>query len=91
MFENNSRYYGIETLQVRDSRGRMVTVVTPPDAPVQGIAGVHRLKQAQRLDHLAHRYLDDATSWWRIVELADVMLPDALAEVQEVLVPKRSG
>ena len=91
MFDKSSRYYGIETLNVKDARGRTVTVVTAPDAPVQSIAGVHRLKQGQRLDHVAHRYLDDATSWWRIVELADVMLPDAIAEVQEVLVPKRSG
>ncbi len=91
MFQKNSRYYGIETLQVKDARGRVVTVVTPPDAPVQTIAGVHRLKQGQRLDHLAHRYLEDASAWWRIVELSEAMLPDALAEVQEVLVPKRSG
>ena len=36
---------------------------------------------------LHFHHLGDATGFWRICELNDVMLPDALAEVQVVKIP----
>lgn len=91
MFDPKSRYHGVQTIQVRDARGRTVTIVTTPNAPEQAIAGIHRLKHGQRLDHLAYRYLDDPAGFWRIAEINDAMTPDAIAEVLEVIVPTRSG
>jgi hypothetical protein len=35
------------------------------------------------VDHLAARYLGEATLWWRIAERNDIMLPIALAEVED--------
>lgn len=89
MFEKNSRYSGMETYEVTDSRGRRVPVVRIPPAPVEQPLGEHLLQQGQRLDHLAFRYLSDATTFWRICELNEVVHADALAEAQAVRIPRR--
>jgi hypothetical protein len=91
MFDPKSRYAGLTTYQVTDRRGRTVNVVPAPPAPEQELRGYHLLRQGQRLDHLAETYLKDAAAFWRICELADVMLPEALTEEQEIPVPKRKG
>lgn len=78
MFEKGSRYAGLEAYQVPDAQGRTVRVVPVPDPPGESLLGYHRRKSSQRLDHLAHRYLDDPTAYWRICELADVMHPQVL-------------
>jgi hypothetical protein len=52
--------------------------------------GVHLRRQGQRLDHLAHRYLDDPTGFWRICELNDVMHAEMLSEALEIDIPERS-
>jgi len=65
-------------------------VVPVPDKPVQAPLGLHRRVQGQRLDHLAFHYLDDPAGFWRICELADAMLPDALAEVRDVPIPAKA-
>ncbi|HET6611388.1 MAG TPA: hypothetical protein VFG83_05345 [Kofleriaceae bacterium] len=51
--------------------------------------GFHLRKQGQRLDHLAQRYLGDPTFAWRICELGDVMHPDAIAEADEIPIPRK--
>lgn len=89
MFDSKSRYYGLETYQVTDHRGRQVKVVPVPERPAQERLGVHLRIQGQRLDHLAQKYLSDAAGYWRICELNDVMLPEALAEAREVPIPRR--
>jgi hypothetical protein len=91
MFEPNSRYVKLPTYEVPDRRGRMVAVVPPAPALTQSLAGYHVRKDGQRLDLLAGRYLDDATMFWRICELADTMLPDALGVADEIAIPKRAG
>jgi hypothetical protein len=91
MFDKNSRYAQLPTYQVPDRRGRQVAVVPPAPALVQALAGYHVRKDGQRLDLLAGRYLDDATMFWRICELADVMLPDALGVADEIAIPQRAG
>ena len=91
MFEPNSRYAQVATYTVIDRRGREVTVVTPAPALPQALAGYHVRKEGQRLDLLAGRYLNDATAFWRIAELGDVMLAESLSLVDEVPIPKRNG
>jgi hypothetical protein len=90
VFEPPSRYLGIETYVVGDHRGRQVEVVSVPEAPVQTALGVHLLHQGERLDHLAFRYLGDATLWWRIAELNGAMAAAALTEAREIEIPVRS-
>jgi len=91
MDDQNNRYQGLKPYQVPDRKGRLVTVLPVPPAPKQTLRGYHMRRQGQRLDHLAAKYLDDATAFWRIAELADVMYPVALTEEREIPIPhKRS-
>lgn len=88
IFSKKSRYaLYAETYQVTDRRGRKVVALTVPPKPVQEERGEHLMREGQRLDHLASYYLKDPAGFWRICELNDVMLPDALAEVQTVKIP----
>jgi hypothetical protein len=88
VFEPNSRYARAEPFTVVDASGRTVAVVPAFEPPVQELLGVHLRLEGQRLDHLAHRYLGDPTQFWRICELSNVMLPDALAEAREIPIPR---
>jgi hypothetical protein len=88
VFDPKSRYVkNAATYQTVDRRGRTVVAVTPAKAPVQTTLGVHRRKQGQRLDHLAAFYIKDPYGFWRIAELNDVMLPEALSETLFINIP----
>jgi hypothetical protein len=89
MFDDASRYSKQETYTILDHRGREVTVVVPPDAPILSLLGIHRRVQGQRLDHLAHKYLRNPTLFWRICELNNVMLAEALSEADEIEIPAK--
>jgi hypothetical protein len=91
MYDPNSRYAQVLTYRVVDRRGREVVVTAAAPARVQALAGYHVRKDGQRLDLLVGRYLDDATAFWRIAELADVMLPEALSLADEIPIPRRNG
>ncbi|WP_428667471.1 hypothetical protein [Reyranella sp.] len=90
MFDPNSRYLGVAGYTAIDRRGRMVTVIPAPDKPEQALLGLHRRTDGQRLDHLAFHYLADPAGYWRICELSDVMLPDALAEARDIPIPVKA-
>lgn len=87
MFEPESRYEDAPTYRVLDSRGREVAVVETPRRVARPPLGIHLMRQGQRLDHLASRYLGDPAGFWRICEHADLMLPDALREAREIEIP----
>lgn len=90
MFDSKSRYADAETYQVTDARGRTVTVVVPPAPADQELLGYHQRKDGQRLDLLAGRYLRDPTQWWRICDLADAVVPEALSLEDELPIPEGS-
>lgn len=90
MFDPKSRYAKVETYVVTDARGRQVTVVAPPPPPEQVQLGIHLLKQGERLDLLAAKYLNDPAGYWRIAEQNDVMLPEALSEAREIEIPVKA-
>ena len=89
MFDDKSRYKYKEQYEMEDRRGRMVQVVASPDAPRQTILGFHLLKQGQRMDHLAYKYLNNPAGFWRLAEANDVMLPEALSEQPEIAIPNK--
>lgn len=91
MFDRKSRYANVTTYTLIDRRGRTVSVVPAPDAPAQTVRGRHLRKQGDRLDHLASFYLSDPAGYWRIAELNDAMLPEALSEALELLIPEKKG
>lgn len=90
MFDDKSRYRNAALYAVRDRRGRTVRAVAVPDPPAEERLGFHLRREGERLDHLAAGYLQDDAGYWRICELADVMLPEALSEALEIPIPNRS-
>jgi hypothetical protein len=88
VFDEKSRYVKNASIyEVTDRRGRKVAALTVADRPVQTLLGEHLRREGQRLDHLANFYLQDPNAFWRIAELNEAMLPDALAEVDIVKIP----
>jgi hypothetical protein len=90
MFDSSSRFAKASTYPVTDRRGRNVTVVEPAPPISQNLAGYHLRKAETRLDVLAGRYLGEPTAFWRIAQLADVMVPEALTLRAEIPIPTRS-
>jgi hypothetical protein len=89
MFDPKSRYFNTPTVLVRDKHGRIVRAVVVPEPPRQAALGRHQRAGRERLDHLAFRYLGDAAGYWRICEINDALLPDALGDVAEIIIPRR--
>lgn len=89
MFDDKSRYAKLATYVVLDGRGRPVEVVPVPPKPEQTLLGIHVLKQGERLDHLAAKYLSDPAGYWRIAERNGVVLPESLSEAREIEIPGR--
>jgi hypothetical protein len=91
MFDSNSRYAGVETYPVIDHRGRQVTVVGVPPKPDSSLLGIHALREGERLDHLAQKYLNNPTGFWAIAERNDVMLAESLSERREIEIPAKQS
>jgi hypothetical protein len=87
MFDDKSRYKDAQTYQRIDRRGRTASVTATPQASEENFIGYHLRIQGQRLDHMAYRYLNNSTGFWRICDLNDVMLPEALSEALEIAIP----
>lgn len=88
IFDSKSRYVKNASIyEATNRRGRKVASLTAADTPAQTLLGEHLRKEGQRLDHLANFYLQDPNGFWRICELNDTMLPDALAEADIVRIP----
>ena len=92
LFDAKSRYIRFaRIIQVVDRRGRIVQALSAADKPVQTKLGSHRHKDGQRLDHLASHYLQDPNGFWRIAELNEVALPDAIADADLIDIPVAGG
>jgi len=89
MFYDKSRYKKLKTYHRTDRRGRKVATVPVPAAPEEKFRGYHRRIMGQRVDHMAYRYLNNAAGFWRICELNDVMLPEALSEESDIAIPRK--
>ena len=89
MFDPKSRYDGLPTYTVKDHRGREVAVVPVVPAPSQTPRGVHLLRQGERVDHLAQKYLENPAGFWQICEMNDVMHAEALTEAREISIPSK--
>lgn len=90
IYERNSRYAKFAKLEeTTDAAGRKALTMGVARVPAQTELGEHIRRDGQRLDHLASYYLKDATAYWRICEMNDVLLPDQLAEVELIRIPTR--
>lgn len=91
LFDAKSRYARhAHLLTAVDRTGRTVAAVSPAEVPPQNELGRHRLRQGQRLDHLAAHYLGDPAGFWRIAELNDAISAEAALIAPFVRIPTRS-
>jgi len=87
MFFSGSRYEKVGTTIVTRADGTMVTVTKLP-LPLQNpLLGFHRRLDGQRLDLIASHYLQDATTFWRLCDVNNTMVPDALSAHDLVGIP----
>ncbi|MFI0848336.1 hypothetical protein [Mesorhizobium sp. IMUNJ 23232] len=92
LFDKKSRYVKhAKVVHAVDRNGRAVTALTPAAPPPEQELGVHLKKENERLDHLANFYLRDPSAFWRICELNDAIVPDALAERLHIRIPARGA
>lgn len=89
MFFPGSRYERAETYQVTLQDGTRVTVAKPPIPLANPLRGYHPRLQGQRLDLIAAQYLADATSFWRLCDGNNAVVPDALAARDQVGIPTK--
>ena len=90
VFDPKSRYVRhARHTQAVDRRGRVVACVTPAAPPIEPELGLHRLRQGQRLDHLANHYLGDPAGFWRVALANDGMTVEATLARPLVKIPRR--
>ena len=84
-FPTDSRYYGSATLTYVTPAGTSVTYlarrfVPQPGAPNFSTVAQHTVKQGDRLDLIAAKYLGDPLLFWLICDANGALRPDALVE-----------
>jgi hypothetical protein len=88
IFDQKSRYVRYATVvHAVDRRGRTAACLTPAVVPKVAELGRHRLKQGQRLDHLAAHYLGDANGYWQIADIENAMTVEAALDADLVVIP----
>jgi hypothetical protein len=87
VFAANSRYAEAGTYLVTLPDGTVVTVTRIPRPAAQRPVGWYPRGDAERLDVIAYRFLDDATKSWLLCDVNDAMSPDALAAHDRIGIP----
>ena len=88
IFDSKSRYVRLSSIvTATDRRGRSVACLTPAEIPPRAQLGRHRLREGQRLDHMAAHYLDDPAGWWRIADHNDAMTAESALDTPLVGIP----
>jgi hypothetical protein len=89
MFFPGSRYAKAGSYTVTLPDGRTVAATRMPLPSPGRLIGYHRRLEGQRLDLIASRYLADATTFWRLCDANDAMVPDALAAHDLIGIPDK--
>lgn len=90
MFFPGSRYLNLVSYTIKKADGTVVSVTRLP-LPVQiPLLGYHPRHQGERLDLIASHYLFDATTFWRLCDANNSMVPDALAAHDLIGIPGKS-
>lgn len=87
MFFPGSRYTNLSPYQITLPDGTIVQAIRVPLPGSTAVLGYHRRTQGQRLDHIAARYLRDATAFWRLCDANDAVVPDALTARDLIGIP----
>jgi hypothetical protein len=89
VFFQGSRYEKQRTYQVTLPDGAEVAAVQLPLPKSRPLVGYHRMREGQRLDHLAFRFLADTTVFWKICDANNATVPGALAARDLVGIPRK--
>jgi hypothetical protein len=90
-FPADSRYYGSATLKYTAPDGQVITylarrIVPQPGAPNFAIIARHTVRQDDRLDLIAAKYLGDPLIFWLLCDANGAIAPnDLLSEPGRVL------
>ena len=84
-FPADSRYHGSGTLTYTAPDGQTITYLTrrfvpQPSAPNFAAVAQHTVKQGDRLDLIAAKYLGDPLIFWLICDANGAIRPDELVE-----------
>jgi nucleoid-associated protein YgaU len=84
-FPTDSRYYGFSTLSYNAPNGQSFTylarrIVPQPGAQNYATVARHTVKQGDRLDLIAARYLGDPLIFWLICDANGAIRPNGLVE-----------
>jgi hypothetical protein len=84
-FPTDSRYYRFSTLSYTAPNGQSITylarrIVPQPGAPNFATVAQHTVKQGDRLDLLAAKYLGDPLIFWLICDANGAVRPNELIE-----------
>jgi nucleoid-associated protein YgaU len=84
-FPTDSRYYGSRTLSYVAPSGQMISYLTrrfvpQPGAPNFATVAQHTVRQGDRLDLLAAKYLGDPLIFWLICDANGAIRPDDLVQ-----------
>jgi len=88
VFFAGSRYEKLGTYRVTRADGSTVIVTKLPLPLSSPVTGYYPRRAEQRLDLIAARYLRDATSFWRLCDANDAVVPDALAARALIGIPR---
>lgn len=84
-FPTDSRYYGSATLQYSAPGGQTITYLARRFVPQPGprnyaTVATYTVKQGDRLDLIASKYLGDPLMYWLICDANGAIRPDQLVE-----------
>jgi hypothetical protein len=85
-FPTDSRYYGFKVQQYTAPNGQVIPylarrIVPQPGAPNYATIANHTVRQGDRLDLIAAKYLGDPLMAWLICDANGAMAPDDLTAV----------
>jgi hypothetical protein len=89
MFFKGSRYENLSTYTVTKLDGTQVSVTRLPLPATPRLLGFHPRQAGQRLDLVAAHYLSDATTFWRLCDANNAVVPDALAARKLIGIPPK--
>lgn len=84
-----SRYEKTETYLMTTRDGLVVKALRLRLPSSRRLVGFHLRKQGQRLDHLAAKYLADATRFWELCDANGTIVPDGLAVHEHIGIPTK--
>ncbi len=82
-----SRYQNSGTTLVTQPDGTQIPALKPPLPRPPVVQGFVRRQTGQRLDLIAHQYLNDPTAFWRLCDANNSVVPDALGNSALVGIP----